>query len=87
MTQVKQITLDVLKPHHPTILELATAIASLARDYRVNITVQAVDEKTESVLISIEGVSIDMPTIDETIRGLGASIHSIDKVEVVGQES
>lgn len=85
MTQVKQITLDVLKPHHPTVLELASAIAALAGDYRVSITVQAVDEKTESVLISIDGTSIDMAAIDETIRGLGASVHSIDKVEVVGE--
>jgi len=87
MVQVKQIMLDVLKPHRPTVLEVASAIAALAGDYRVRITVQAVDEKTESVLIEVEGANIDMETIDETMRGLGASVHSIDMVEVVGGES
>jgi hypothetical protein len=86
MTQVRHITLDVLKPHHPTILELASAIAALAGDYYVNVTVQTVDEKTESVLIAIDGTNIDMAALDETIRGLGAAIHSVDKVEVVGAE-
>lgn len=86
MPQIKQIVLDVLKPHHPTVLELACAIATQASDYRVRITVEAVDEKTESVLIEIDGADIDMATIEETIRGLGGSVHSIDKVEVVGGE-
>ena len=86
MTQVKHITLDVLKPHHPTILELASAVAALAGDYHVSITVQTVDEKTESVLIAIDGTNIDMAALDETVRSLGASIHSVDKVEVVGGE-
>jgi hypothetical protein len=86
MPQIKQIVLDVLKPHHPTVLELACAIATQASDYRVSITVEAVDEKTESVLIEIDGANIDMATIEETIRGLGGSVHSIDKVEVVGGE-
>ena len=86
MPQIKQIVLDVLKPHHPTVLELACAIATQAGDYRVRINVEAVDEKTESVLIEIDGANIDMATIEETIRGLGGSVHSIDKVEVVGGE-
>lgn len=86
MTQVKQILLDVLKPHHPTVLELAFAIAEQGSDYQVSITVEAVDESTESVLIEINGGSIDMDRIDETIRGLGASVHSIDRVEVVSGE-
>jgi hypothetical protein len=87
MSQVRHLTLDVLKPHHPTVLELASAIAALVPDYRVDITVQAVDEKTESVLILIEGKGIELSAIDETIRGLGCSIHSIDRVEVVGEAS
>jgi hypothetical protein len=87
VSQVKHITLDVLKPHQPTVLELASAIAALAPDYRVDITVQAVDEKTESVLILIEGGDIELSAIDETIRSLGCSIHSIDRVEVVGGPS
>ena len=86
MPQVKQIVLDVLKPHHPTVLELACAIATPTSDYRVRIIVQEVDEKTESVLIEIDGTDIDMASIEETIRGLGGSVHSIDKVEVVGGE-
>ena len=87
MTGVKRIVLDVLKPHHPTILELAKAIAGLGEDYRVSVTVDAVDEKTESVTAIIQGSGLEFDNIAETINGMGGSIHSIDEVEVTGTPS
>lgn len=85
MTQIKHIVLDVLKPHHPNVVEFARAIAEKGADYRVDITVEAVDEKTETVLIHIHGGDIAFEVVAEVIAALGGSIHSIDQVEVAGR--
>ncbi len=84
MTQVKHIVLDVLKPHRPSVLEFGRALAERAGDARVRITVEAVDAQTESVLIELEGEDLDFEAMEEVIRSLGGSIHSIDAVEVRG---
>ena len=83
MVLVKRLVLDVLKPHKPNGLEFAKAIAEHGLDYRVNFTVQEVDEKTETVQIIIEGKDIDFDGISDTIANLGGSLHSIDQVEVI----
>ena len=84
MPSLKRIVLDVLKPHHPNALDLATAIASLAPDYRVSVTITAVDEKTESAEVIIEGEALDFLAINSVISTMGSTIHSIDVVEVAG---
>jgi hypothetical protein len=84
MPSVKRIVLDVLKPHHPDALDLAGAIASLAPDYRVNLTITAVDEKTESAEVIIEGVAVDFAAVKAVIGTMGGTVHSIDEVEVSG---
>ena len=84
MVLVKRIVLDVLKPHQPNGLEFAKAIAKQGSDYRVTFTVQAVDEKTETVRIVIAGNDIDFDAVNEAIAGLGGSLHSVDEVEVIG---
>ena len=84
MPAVKRIVLDVLKPHHPNALDLASAIAGLRPDYRVSLKVTAVDEKTESAELVVEGDAIEYEPIREAIAGLGGTIHSVDAVEVSG---
>lgn len=84
MPSVKRIVLDVLKPHHPNALDLANAIASLDPDYRVSLTIIAVDEKTESAEVIIEGKAVDFAAINSVIGTMGSTIHSIDAVEVSG---
>jgi hypothetical protein len=84
VTAVKRLLLDVLKPHHPNVLDLATTIAALSSDYRVNVRVTAVDEKTESVELVVEGNAIDFDGVRAAIANFGGSIHSVDAVEVHG---
>jgi hypothetical protein len=43
-----------------------------------------VDEKTESTVIVLEGENISYEELSATITSLGASVHSIDEVEVSG---
>ena len=85
MTSVKRLVLDILKPHQPNILELASAIATLGEDYQVNIQVLEVDEQTETLQLIIEGNSLNFEHISRVIDENGASLHSIDEVSVLGR--
>lgn len=82
-TKFERLVLDVLKPHEPNSLEFARAIA--AHGYRVQLTVEEIDEKTETLLLMVEGPMIDFDLIRATINELGGSLHSIDEVEVQGE--
>ena len=80
MSEIKRLVLDVLKPHHPTIIEVARRIGVLNGVSGVNLTLEEVDRETESVKITIEGTSIDFESVEETISDCGAVIHSVDSV-------
>ncbi len=87
MSKVKRIILDVLKPHHPSALDFAKAIADQENQCNVKLTVEEVDEKTESIILDIDGEDIDFDAIVDTIKNLGGSLHSIDRVEVEGTKA
>jgi len=82
MVHIKRVVLDVLKPHNPNALDFTTAIADKVPGCRIKLTVAAMDEKTETVLLIIEGEQVPFNIITESISALGGSIHSIDEVEV-----
>jgi len=84
MPRIRKVELDVLKPHLPNLLELASAVAALGPDYQVSLDVVEMDEKTETLTLTVEGEDLDYPSIEEVIRSLGGSIHSIDKCLVTG---
>ena len=84
MAIVKRILLDVLKPHQPGSLEFAEALADLNPGYRVNLKVEEVDEKTESIVVVIEGEDIRFEEIDQAIKKMGGTVHSVDEVEAEG---
>ena len=77
---VKILVLDVLKPHKPNILEFGKMVCSEKSAEYANISVYAVDEKTESVKMVLEGKDIDYERIRTLIEGHGGVIHSMDKV-------
>jgi uncharacterized protein len=80
MITVKNIVLDVLKPHKPNILEFGKVICADKSIDDAEISVYAVDEKTESIKIILTGKSIDFEKIRKLIEGQGGVIHSMDKV-------
>ncbi len=82
---VKVLVLDVLKPHKPNILELGKAICDHASVVSANITVYAIDEKTESIKVVLEGKDIDFEKVRGIIESLGAAIHSLDKT-IIGRK-
>lgn len=84
MATIRKLVLDVLKPHQPNALEFAATLAEQGADYRVRLTVTEMDEKTESTVLVITGRNIEFEAIEEAIKRMGASLHSIDEVEVYG---
>ncbi len=80
MTGIKRLVLDVLKPHEPSILELARNISKLSNVSGVNVSIQEVDTQTETLSITIEGEDIDFDELKAVIEDMGAAIHSIDEV-------
>ena len=86
MTKTRKLVLDVLKPHQPDALDFSSALANLGADYRVKLTVTEVDKNTESTIVTIEGTDIHFDNIKAEIEKMGASVHSIDEVEVYGTE-
>ncbi|MCE9688217.1 MULTISPECIES: DUF211 domain-containing protein [Shewanella] len=82
MVTVKKMVLDILKPHRPNALEFCLGVAAVGADYRVQLTVLEMDEKTESLRLQVEGAALDFEAIHGAINTLGGSLHSIDEVEV-----
>ena len=83
MIKVNKLILDILKPHQPNALEFASALAEKGNDIQVTLIVEEVDEKTESVIVEIVGDDIIFEHLTERIKELGASVHSIDEVQVM----
>ncbi len=81
---VRILVLDVLKPHKPNILEFGRILGQEESVDSLNISVYAVDEKTESVKVVLDGYNIDSDAIEKLIEKEGAAIHSMDKV-VLGE--
>ena len=77
-----RIILDVLKPHEPPIDILAIELVKLegANVTGVNITLDEVDVKTQTIKIIIEGESLNYPLIKKKLESLNCAIHSLDQV-------
>ncbi|MDF1528523.1 MAG: DUF211 domain-containing protein [Sedimenticola sp.] len=81
MIRLRRLLLDILKPHHPNVIEFSKALAEKG-DYQIRLSVLEMDEKTETLQVEIEGTDIDYEAIRAAISEMGASLHSIDAVEV-----
>lgn len=80
MSDIRRLVLDVLKPHHPSIVELSRRLSVLDGVSGVNCTLEEVDQETESIKITIEGNAIDFEVVEQAISESGAVIHSVDSV-------
>ncbi|MHC1631957.1 MAG: DUF211 domain-containing protein [Methanotrichaceae archaeon] len=84
-TTIRRLVLDVLKPHVPSILELAEALSKLNWISGVNLSLSEVDQQTETIKITIKGDNIDYIAVESVIQDFGGVVHSIDEV-VAGKE-
>ena len=86
MVTVKRVVLDVLKPHQPNALDFCQEIARLGADYQVCLSVEEMDENTQTLQLEVRGNAIELEPIEAKIADMGASVHSIDLVEVHNEE-
>ena len=78
-----EYTLDVLKPHQPTIDTLARTLEKLNGVKSVEITVEEIDQKTTSVTIIVAGTGdISLEEITRCLDENNCALHSVDKITV-----
>jgi hypothetical protein len=87
MVTVKRIVLDVLKPHQPNALDFCREIARLGPDYQVCLSVEEMDENTQTLQLEVRGNAVELEPIETLIVDMGASLHSIDLVEVHNEQA
>jgi hypothetical protein len=80
--RITHIVLDVLKPHQPHLSEFAMFLGELEGLTRIDISVVEMDEKTESLRITIDGNDVNYEALRAHMAQQGAAIHSVDKVVV-----
>ncbi len=85
MANIRRLVLDTLKPHEPSIIDLAEELSELAGISAVNISIYELDRKVENAKITIEGEDISYAQVSQLIEDMGGTIHSIDEV-VAGKE-
>ena len=77
-----RLVLDVLKPHEPSIIELANLLSKVKGVEKVHLLIVEVDAETETTKITIEGHGFRYNDVKRTIERYGAAIRSIDEVMV-----
>ncbi len=80
MGEIRRLVLDTLKPHEPSIIEMADQLSELGGIAAVNISIYEIDRKVENAKITIEGENISYARVLDRINELGGTIHSIDEV-------
>jgi len=77
--KIRRVVLDVLKPHQPSIIEVAQRLADLPGVDGVNISIYEVDRMVENVKITVEGADLEYDSILSLIEDEGGTVHSIDE--------
>ncbi|WP_123538485.1 DUF211 domain-containing protein [Halosimplex salinum] len=79
MTTLRRVTLDVLKPHDPPLLEFTERIAGVESVDGVASSLIELDQEVQNVKLTLEGDGLDYAAIEESIAELGGTIHSVDQ--------
>ena len=77
---IRRLVLDVMKPHHPPIVDVAMNLTKVHGVSGVNCMLGEVDQETETLKIIIEGIHINYDEVVETLKSMGGVIHSVDSV-------
>ncbi|QCC47309.1 DUF211 domain-containing protein [Halobellus limi] len=80
MTTLRRVTLDVLKPHEPSMLAFTERVAEVESVDGVTASLIELDQEVQNVKITAEGAGLDYDAIEAAVDGLGGTIHSIDQV-------
>ncbi len=75
-----EFSLDVLKPHAPSIDYVAKELMDLKGISKVYVKLDELDQKTASLHIDIIGYDLSLEEITEKLSSLNCAVHSIDEV-------
>jgi hypothetical protein len=84
--KIKELVLDVLKSHTPSLPVFATFLAELPGVENVVVSLIEKDQRTESLVVTLQGCDIIYDNLNEYMGEHGAVIHSVDKVSVESGE-
>ncbi len=84
--RIVRLVLDIVKPHNPTIIELAEALSELPGVTKVDIDVQDYDTNIERLKVVLEGEDLDYEEVSRVVRYYGGNIASLDGVTSLGVE-
>ncbi len=85
MAPIKRAVLDVLKPHQPNIVEFARSLSDVEGVQGVNATVVEMDERTQTLKLTIEGDEVNFDAVRDVVAELGGSVHSVDEIACGGR--
>ena len=80
MPTLRRVTLDVLKPHEPSILAFTERVAEVESVDGVTASLIELDQEVQNIKITVEGAGLDYDAIEAAIDSLGGTVHSIDQV-------
>ncbi|WP_415383382.1 DUF211 domain-containing protein [Halosimplex sp. TS25] len=80
MSPLRRVTLDVLKPHDPSLLEFTERIADVECVDGVSSSLIELDQEVQNVKLTIEGDGLDYAAIEQAVGELGGTVHSVDQV-------
>ncbi len=83
--QLKNLVIDVLIPHEPDILTYIEKLCELEHIDKVHIRVEEVDDRTKTLIVTIEGNDLVFADIRSRIEELGGAIHSIDEASATSK--
>lgn len=82
-----EYSLDILKPHQPSVDLLARTLKKLHGVKYVEIKVDEIDQKTTSIFINLKGdADLSLDEITQSLEELNCSLHSVDRVIVQEKE-
>lgn len=90
MVDVRRLVLDLLKPHEPDVVTFAESVAGCEGVAGVNVVLVETDKEVQNVKLTIEGDSVPVDAVHDTVEDLGGTVHSIDEVvcgDIVVEES
>lgn len=82
---IRKVEFDVLKPSKLSLPELGEEIASLPDIDQVGVRVKEVDPEVEKVALTAKGENVNYKRLKKTVKKLGASVHSVDSIEVASE--
>ena len=79
---IRRILFDALKPRETSIINLSQALCSVEGVEECDIVVVDVDVKTETVKVTIRGLSVDYEAISKIMEEQAVSIKGVDEINV-----